>query len=340
MSFRLLKRFTFIPEVSGRYYSFPTACVNEQGVVVLSYRDACVSGKELPSEYNGHGENGDMFILGWNSKSKERVFHYKVYDHQFTGENEQNTILSTTGEGDVFLFSRQHGKSNKVYFAASQNGGQSFSFRQEVSIKEFEFLACYGKIRKFENFLVAPVYGVSSDYDPGNRRCGAAWIYSEKTSFEWKLGGWISHPLKGGPSFNETALFISEGQGVSVSRSGEGGEMLYTSFSKRGLKKWSAPVPLGFRGEAPELHRFGSNKIGLSYRGFSDDGCFFWGLRVSKDFGKSWGDPFFLDEYSGSRFHGGYGDIVPLGENQWLGVFYSPGKSGLPAIQGVCFAFD
>ncbi len=324
-----------------RYRSFPTAAVNHKGEILIAYREAVFNGKCLPLDYGEHGVKGDSYIAILQISGLKVGKPVKLYDHRKTGSNEQHAILSGNG-AQLYLFSRQWGGwegSTKVFFSRSEDGGKSFVERKEVVIPELSFMACYGRLREVNGRLITPVYGFPVSSTSEGRRSSAAWIVSENMGDDWKFGGWISRAKKNGASFNETAILpLGKGRWLAALRSADAREKLYLSFSNNGLKSWSVPEYSGFRGEAPELYHLGNGKIGLTYRGFSRSGKFSWSLKISGDGGKSWGRPKKLSEYGGSRYHGGYGDVAPLGDNRWLGICYAPGPTKYPGIEGRVFA--
>ena len=321
----------------NRYRSFPTSALNHRGEIVVAYRDAVFTGESLPLDYGEHGLHGDTYLLKYNIKRKRSSIPVKLYDHSKTGSNEQHAILS--GEGKkLYLFSRQYGGSDRIFLSISEDGGETFSPRWLARIKEFASVACYGRLREFQGRLIAPVYGNPADPALYPSRLSAAWICSENDGKDWQFGGWIGRAVEGGPSFNETAMIrLKDGGWLAVIRTGEAGYRLFYSFAGRNLKKWTPPKPLGFKGEAPELYDLGDGRIALTHRGVVRSGKFTWSLRISKDQGRTWGRARILDEYGGSRFHGGYGDINPVGGGKWMGICYSPGPTGFPGIRGVTF---
>lgn len=85
---------------------------------------------------------------------------------------------------------------------------------------------------------------------------------------------------------------------------------------------WSEPKPLAIFGHCPYLYRAAEQTIVLSYREVLPDDRYATTMRISRDDGRSWGDPIRIDDLLGA-----YPSMVRLKDGSTLVVYYEEGAA-------------
>lgn len=115
---------------------------------------------------------------------------------------------------------------------------------------------------------------------------------------------------------------------------------LHRSETSDDGRKWSVPRPTELKGHAPMLAEIKrSGNLLVIYRDLSQETPGI-GIGYSGNGGKNWQRIGSLASYEGSIYDGGYGDLIQLGGNRFLAVYYLCDRDASPWIEGSIFTLE
>ncbi len=338
---RIIEQGLLFPPPGGTYQSFPTVTRVGPGRLMAAFRQGLVEGDETPRT-GTHGFGGDVLVT--HSKDEGLTFDLPrlAVDHRDQETNEHDSLITGLSRNRVFLITRSYGAGvNRSFWSLSGDRGRTFSPRRVVEINGLELdpqwgpasQAFYGHGLEDEsdNSLLLSFYATLIS---GHQQAGLARLDLGSGSFE--LWGWIWEGELNHCYLNEAPLLrLNNDHILALCREEPCLTGLHWTVSEDNGRTFSRPRATGLFGEAANLVLLPDNRILAVFRGLSQspDRGDTVSLAVSGDQGRTWSEPFVLEEYWGGRFHGGYGDLAVTEAGQVLAVYYVCPEHGEPRVK-------
>jgi hypothetical protein len=296
---------------------------------------ACRSG--AVSGHQDHGVRGKVRLFSSDATAPDRwTSHGTLFEPApDSSGNELDAILSAPEPELVFLATRdyEYKKRNDVYL--SEGASPVLTERRLLTGISDHYAICFGHIRRAENGdLLMPGYCGFSDEPVGT----PVLLVSENRGRSWAFRAKVASSTEAGTRLTEYSLGHMGGTRWSVLiRSETAPCNLYRTESHDDGRTWSAPKPTVLCGHAPMILDCDQDGIKLAiYRDLAESipGV---AIGMSRDNGVSWKRIGRLNEYRGGLYDGGYGDLVQLDTDRYLGVYYLCDGEASPWIEGCIF---
>jgi hypothetical protein len=329
---RIETRFAIVPKTIGRYHAFPTLAMDGKDLWMAYRSGLCDVGKV-------HGGNGSVCLI---HSTIDHPMKWKDQGTLFSQEkdgsvNELDAILSIPSPGEFFLATRDYyqPRCSRVYLSK----GSHPHLNTRTAIEEVAEIhaICFGHIRKTTTGeLLMPGYSGL----PGEKGVSAVLQHSKDQGDTWQLR---SFPVRSGQSgvwWTEFSLIcVGKAHWTALIRNETPPFPLHRMESMDDGKSWSEPCPVPLFGHAPMMIQDALGRLLVLYRETSDEKNGI-GIGVSLDHGGSWAPIGTLTTYSGSRYNGGYGDLVEITPNRFLAAYYLSDADESPWIEGCVFSID
>ena len=321
--------------VPGEYQAFPTITPLGGGQLAAAFRVGR-TGSAWRRQAGDHGGRGDVYVSLSEDDGHTFGPARLIVSHAEEGTNEHDALITALGPAGVLLLTRSHGPGRfQSFWSLSQDKGRTFPPRQPLDLDGL-YLTFYGHALAAadgEGWLLS-CYATRD----GVQRPGLVRFWPDGRPLE--LAGWLTGgPVKGG-WLNETALArLADGRLLALSRQEPVNDGLFVCFSDDDGATWSEPAPTGLWGEAPNLSALPDGRLLVVFRRLRR----LWqaerplgvGLAVSADNGLTWSKRPDVAQYSGGRYHGGYGDVCLNQAGQAVAVYYLCQPEGAPYVE-VC----
>ena len=346
---RVLDRGLLAPTGQEAYQAFPTITRAGPGHILAGFRQGR-TGADWLREAGAHGRGGDVILTESFDEGRTFAPPRLLIDHLAQETNEHDSLVTGLGQGRVLLVTRSYGTQiNESFWSLSRDGGKTFGPRQAIRIQGLDLdpewgtasLAFYGHAVPAgeEGRLLLSFY--ANVAGGGHQQAGLAAFDPEDGSCE--LWGWIREGELRSCFLNETPLLrLENGEILALPREEPCLSGLYWAVSKDNGRTFGQPRPTGLLGEAANLIALADGGILAIFRGLSQspDRGDNVSLSLSEDLGRTWSEPYILEEYRGGRFHGGYGDLVVTESGALLAVYYVCAEDADPVVKRCLFELE
>ncbi len=326
---KVLKRFPVIVKKSGGYYSFPTL-VKRGDTLFLAVRSATVD------ENEAHGREG---IVSVYRASVTELEHWQPIRFDSTFDTDErwglDAILSLV-EDKLYLQSRKYKRDsyNEPFFSQLLFDETTERLREveRGSLASLQPIlsASYGHlVRGDDGALLLPAYGGLSE----SGITSPLLFHSYDDGANWQLRAVIANSDSLGKYLNEYSMHNLGGkQWLALIRDNHKPSILWQTCSDDDGFSWSELTDSSLRGHAPMLCGTDAGVVAI-YRDLSGltPGV---GFACKTDDEDRWKSTNISREYEGALYNGGYGDLVDLGENRLLAIYYVADADNSPWIEG------
>lgn len=334
LKLKVEERFTVAPKEIGKYHAFPTLTrVGEE--MWQAYRSGRVHEGQV------HGSDGVVRM------AKARICAPSCWGEGttlFSEGNEIDAIVSGPFHDRIFLATRTYDRKRggdaflSCWDVAALSNLDVAELSEREHIKDITGvpLICFGHIQETSSgTLVMPGYGKKN---PGTRLHSPILLGSTDKGRTWSLKSELASSDEKGMRLNEFSLAnFGSSKWVALIRNETPPYPLMLTFSEDDCHTWSDIIPTDLLGHAPMIIGSKFGFLLVLYRDLSE---YFPGIAIasSADGGKGWTRLSRLASYSGSIYDGGYGDLICLGDNRFLAVYYLCDEDCSPWIEGTIFS--
>lgn len=279
---------------AGGYEAFPDVCrIADDRLIVAfyaGYGHVSTPNEKLPS--------GGRIVAAYSADEGATWSRPQtLYDGPLDDRDSSVTQL-TDGRIACTFFTYPDGTARVTY---SSDGGETWSDPQTI----IAAYATSSPIRELRSGrLIAPHYRSISFSDDH----GATWKFRE-----------IDGPKR--QLTEADVIERTDGTLLAVHR-GDGKVPLHVTLSTDQGETWNAPEPLSIFGHCPYLYRADPETIVLGYREVLPEDRYATSMRISRDDGRTWGEPIRIDDLLGA-----YPSLVRLKDGSSLVVYYEEGAS-------------
>ena len=330
------RQFTVSRKEKGMYHAFPTV-IRVGDDLWLAYRSGKANNRAV------HGLEGKVMLIR-SSIADPSMWEDAV--ELFAEGNELDAVISGPFNEIVFLGTRTQspGYAGKCFLSRWQ-ASDIFPQKEDKKMGRQHLhnisdtrITCFGHIRRTEqNTLLLPGYGrVHSEESVHSPLL----LFSEDEGKSWSLRSIVASSEKTGTTLSEFSLaYLENDTWVALIRNEMPPYPLMLARSTDDGRTWSDIEPTALAGHAPMLLELESGRILVVYRDLSKDipGI---SMGMGTDFGRQWHYLARFSNYEGSIYDGGYSDIVSLGNNRFLAVYYICDADASPWIEGTVFYLD
>lgn len=331
MHIQIKEQFVILDKEKGKYHSFPTIA-RQEDQLWMACRSGAVSGRQ------DHGVDGKVLLYGSDMNHPDIwIYHETLFEASPDGIcNELDAILSAPQPDLIFLATRDYDRKrrNDVYLSMGQT--PVMAHRSLLTEICDQYAICFGHIRKtLSGDLLMPGYCGFSDEPSG----APVLLVSKNRGKTWSFRSKVASSTKAGTRLTECSLsYLGDTNWMALIRNETPPFHLYRTESRDDGQTWSCPVKTGLCGHAPMIldPAFFYGHLAI-YRdlGEPEPGV---AIGLSVDDGRVWERVGRLASYSGSIYDGGYGDLVQLGANRYLAVYYLCDEDASPWIEGCIFS--
>lgn len=315
----LIEREVLVPWEEKAYSAFPTFVTCGDALFVY-YR------KGVTHSDGGHGKRGRVHSLRINKRSFLRDFGQIQPLNQlgedevvFEDGNEMDAIVSQLAPDRFSLATRNYDDAGVMRTYISFNNRPEFNDRNLVEFEELDWFAFYGKAFHANGLDIFPAYG-SLKWEIFGRPL----LLSSQNGSDWKLLAVLPSYFDKKTVLNESSVAWDGHYWVMFMRQDTKPFGLWLSRSKD-LLEWSPPKKWRDQAHAPMALNI-NGTLHLCFRNIlGEDRAAFSLVTFSENASLPNVDNIIdLDEYTGSIYDGGYGDLGLVGDD--LFVFYYHGN--------------